>query len=370
VLQKPCHLFLSGLLFTALPMLALADSVTVFSGGFTIPESIVPVPQGFGTVAGDLMIPDKGPNALYVIPAGGGAPVLIANGVSGNGAAFLPSSFGAFGGDLLITSTPSGGPGIVAVNGSGGQTVVPVPSSDSITGGVAVAPEGFGSVAGDALIGGENGAGLDNGEVFALSADGTISNFASLGTGGSAGFLAPFAVGFAPAGFGSIGGDFLVADGASGTMYAVDSSGNVSVFANVAVPTLAGGAVAGLRQFAFAPAGFGNYGGDLFVSVSGSQFGGGTSGSVDVLNSSGALVAVLLQGAVGSPFDPRGLYFASNSQLLISDTDPSILSAPPSAFTAATPEPSTLLPLALGFAGLLAAARRARKAQPALGSQV
>jgi hypothetical protein len=370
VLQKPCHLFLSGLLFTALPMLALADSVTVFSGGFTIPESIVPVPQGFGTVAGDLMIPDKGPNALYVIPAGGGAPVLIANGVSGNGAAFLPSSFGAFGGDLLITSTPSGGPGIVAVNGSGGQTVVPAPSSDSITGGVAVAPEGFGSVAGDALIGGENGAGLDNGEVFALSADGTISNFASLGTGGSAGFLAPFAVGFAPAGFGSIGGDFLVADGASGTMYAVDSSGNVSVFANVAVPTLAGGAVAGLRQFAFAPAGFGNYGGDLFVSVSGSQFGGGTSGSVDVLNSSGALVAVLLQGAVGSPFDPRGLYFASNSQLLISDTDPSILSAPPSAFTAATPEPSTLLPLALGLAGLLAAARRARKAQPALGSQV
>ena len=370
MLQKTCHLFLSGLLFAALPMLAFADSVTVFSGGFTIPESIVPVPQSFGSVGGDLMVPDKGPNALYVIPAGGGAPVLFANGVSGNGAAFLPSSFGAFGGDLLITSTPNGGPGIVAVNGSGGQTVVPVPSSDSITGGVAVAPAGFGSVAGDALIGGENGAGLDNGEVFALSPDGTVSNFASLGTGGSAGFLAPFAVGFAPAGFGSIGGDLLVADGASGTMYAVDSSGNASVFANVAVPTLTGGAVAGLRQFAFAPAGFGSYGGDLFVSVSGSQFGGGTSGSVDVLNSSGVLVAVLLQGAVGAPFDPRGLYFASNSQLLISDTDPSILSAPPSAFTAATPEPSTLLPLALGFAGILAAARRARKAQLALGSKV
>ena len=186
-----------------------------------------------------------------------------------------------------------------------------------------------------------------------------MSQFASLGTGGTAGYLAPFGLGFAPAGFGSIGGDLLVTDGASGTIYAVNSSGSVSVFANVAVPTLTGGAVAGLRQFAFAPAGFGNYGGDLFVSLSGSQYGGGTSGSVDVLNSSDALVAVLLQGAVGAPFDPRGLYFASNSQLLISDTDPSILSAPPSAFTA-TPEPSTMIPLALGFVAILVLSRRVR----------
>jgi hypothetical protein len=90
---------------------------------------------------------------------------------------------------------------------------------------------------------------------------------------------------------------------------------------------------------AFAPAGFGAYGGDLFVSVAGSAQGGGTSGSVDVINPAGALVGVILQGTVGAPLDPRGLYFASNSQLLIADSDPSIYSVSPGAVSA-TPEPS------------------------------
>ncbi len=367
-MQRAYNLFLAGLLFTALPTFALGDTVTVFSSGFTTPETITPVPAGFGTVGGDLIIPDQGANALYVVPTTGGTPSLFASGVSGNGGIFLPSSFGSLGGDYLVTA-PLSGPGVIAVNSSGGQTVVPISSSYGVTGDAVVAPAGFGSVAGDVLIAGEDGAGFDNGEVIALSPDGAVSPFASLGVGGSAGYLLPFGMGFAPAGFGSVGGDLLVTDGASGTIYAVNSSGNASVFASVAVPTLSGGAIDGLRQFAFAPAGFGTYGGDLFVSVSGSQYGGGVSGSVDVLNSSGDLVAVLLQGAVGAPFDPRGLYFLSNSQLLISDTDPSILSAPPGAFTA-TPEPSTVIPLALGFAGILAAARRARKTQLAVKAEL
>jgi PEP-CTERM motif-containing protein len=361
VAQKARNFLISGLLFAALPMVAYADPVvTVFSSGYTTPETITPVPDGFGTVGGTLLVPDKTGNALYVMSTSGGAPTLFASGVGGNGGAFLPSSFGALGGDFLATAQISG-PSVIAVSGTGVQTVVPIPSSDFVTGGAVVAPAGFGSVAGDALMGAENGAGFDNGAVLALSPDGTVSQFASLGTGGVAGYVLPFGIGYAPTGFGSIGGDLLVTDGVSGTIYAVDSSGNVSVFANLSVPTIGGGQFAGLRQFAFAPAGFGNYGGDLFVSVSGSQFGGGTSGSVDVLNSAGALVAVLLQGAVGSPFDPRGLYFNSDNQLLIADTDPSILSAPPGAFTAATPEPSSMLPLGLGLAGIVAASRRARK---------
>jgi hypothetical protein len=368
VKQRTSNLFLAGLLFAALPTFALGDTVTTFSSGFTTPETITPVPAGFGSVGGDLIIPDQGANAIYVVPVSGGTPTVFASGVSGNGGIFLPSSFGSLGGDYLVTA-PTSGPGVIAVSSTGGQTVVPVPSSDGVTGAAVVAPAGFGSVAGDVLIAAENGAGFDNGEVIALSPGGAVSSFASLGVGGSSGYLLPFGMGFAPTGFGSIGGDLLVTDGASGTIYAVNSSGGASVFASVAVPTLTGGAIDGLRQFAFAPAGFGSYGGDLFVSVSGSQYGGGVSGSVDVLNSSGDLVAVLLQGAVGAPFDPRGLYFASNSQLLISDTDPSILSAPPAAFTA-TPEPSTIIPLALGFAGIAAASRRARKAQLALRRKV
>jgi hypothetical protein len=356
--RKSCCLFISGIVLAALPIIARADSVNVFSSGYTTPESITLVPAGFGTVGGNLIVPDAGANALYVMPASGGAPVLFSSGVNGLGGVFLPSSFGSLGGDYLVTGETSG-PGVVAVNGSGGQTTVPIPSSDGITGGVVIAPTGFGSVAGDALIGGENGAGFDNGAVFALNPDGSVSQFASLGTGGSAGYLLPFGLEFAPAGFGSVGGDLLVTDGASGDIYAVDASGNVTLFASVAVPILSG-SVPGLRQIAFAPAGFGPYGGDLFVSVSGSQFGGGISGSVDVLNSSGAEVAVLQQGAVGSPFDPRGLYFSSDNQLLIADTDPSILSATPGAFTA-TPEPSTTIPLGLGLLGMVFAARRGRK---------
>lgn len=77
------------------------------------------------------------------------------------------------------------------------------------------------------------------------------------------------------------------------------------------------------------------------MSVSGSSNGSGTYGSVDVINSAGQFVGVISQGTVGEPFDPRGLYFASSSQLLIADSDPSIYSAPVSAVTLPTPEPAT-----------------------------
>jgi hypothetical protein len=363
VLQKACKLFTAlWLLLAALPIVALASPVTVFSSGFSLPESITPIPAGFGTVGGELMVPDQNDHALYVVPAGGGAPVLFATGVSGVGGVFLPSSFGSLAGDFLVPDFINNG-NLVAVSGSGGQTVIPVGSANYVAGGAVIAPAGFGSVAGDALIGNENGANLDNGSILALNPDGNLSIFASLGTGTSSqGFLDPFGLAFAPPGFGSIGGDLLVTDDASGDIYAVDSLGNVSLFATVPVPELSGGAIAGLRQIAFAPPGFGSYGGDLFVSVSGSEYGGGgTLGTVEVLNSSGDEIAVLAQGAAGAPLDPRGLYFPNDNQLLIADSDPSILSAPPSAFTA-TPEPSTIIPLALGAFAILIASRRVRRA--------
>ena len=176
----------------------------------------------------------------------------------------------------------------------------------------------------------------------------TISNFGSVGgvTGG-------FGSAFAPTGFvsGSSGPVLLVSDVASGAIDWVDSSGVAHLFTTV--PLFSG--QVGLRQIAFAPAGFGAYGGDLFVSVAGSAQGGGTFGSVDVIDSTGALVGVISQGTVGAPLDPRGLYFASSSQLLIADSDPSILSVTPGAVRA-TPEPS-YWPAALAL-GCLAFARR------------
>jgi hypothetical protein len=214
-------------------------------------------------------------------------------------------------------------------------------------------------VAGEALIADETGTNFNDGAVLALSPTGTLSIFATLGVGPE-GPMDPFGMAFAPVGFGSIGGDLLVTDANSGNIYAVDSSGNVTLFATLSVPALSGGAISGLRQIAFAPAGYGSYGGDLFVSVSDSQYGGGTVGSVDILNSSGEEIGVLLQGTSGSPLDPRGLYFASNDQLLVSNADPSIISVTPDNFVA-TPEPSTMIPLALGALAILVARRRARK---------
>ena len=83
----------------------------------------------------------------------------------------------------------------------------------------------------------------------------------------------------------------------------------------------------------------------------------GSLGSVDVLSGSGTLVADLVQGTVGMPFDPRGLYFVDSSQLLIADSDPSILAGTPAAFTAVTPEPSTFGLLLLGVGAIKAQAR-------------
>ena len=151
---------------------------------------------------------------------------------------------------------------------------------------------------------------------------------------------------FAQSGFGLAGGDLLVSSENSGQIYRVDATGDVNLWATVPL----GVNQLGLRQMAFAPAGFGAWGGDLFVSVSGSPRGGGTFGSVDVLNASGRLVAVLSQGTVGMPFDPRGLDFENSNTLLINDGDPSILAAPPAAFTAATPEPGGV---GIAGAGLL-----------------
>jgi hypothetical protein len=122
---------------------------------------------------------------------------------------------------------------------------------------------------------------------------------------------------------------------------------------------------AGLRQMAVAPTGFGPYGGDLLVSVAAINGGGGVFGAVDVINGQGNIVATLSQGALGAPLDPRGLYFESNSQLLIANADPSIYSVSPSDFVA-VPEPGTFgaLSLALGL-GAICFYRRSR--EPLIG---
>jgi hypothetical protein len=272
---------------------------------------------------------------------------------------FAPASLGSLSGDYLAFGFTGPNAGIYSLSSPGG-TLNPFytdPNPSYSLDNPVAAPSSFGSVGGD-ILAPEAFFASATSTVVALSPSGTVSTFATIDNFGSAGGVTGgFGSVFAPAGFvpGTDGPVLLVSDVASGDIDWIDSSGNVHLFANI--PLSAG--QSGLRSMAFAPDGFGNYGGDLFVSVSGSSGGGGTVGAVDVLNSQGQVIGVINQGAVDAPFDPRGLYFAGDNQLLIADSDPSIYSAPPAAVTA-TPEPATapFMAFALGLFAILRFARR------------
>lgn len=336
------QLLSSAVFLLSLPCGSYASSISVFSPGSGVPETISPIPSDFGTVSGSYLIPNDSSGQLLAVPFGGGKPTVFATipGMTISGI-FIPAGYGALSGDFLVTG--NGNAAAVAPTGS----VTNLALGNSVQGST-VAPSTFGANAGKVLLGNTLPSG--GSQILTLNANGTTSVFVNL-----PGILDAFTLGFAPAGFGSVGGDLLVTDGDAGVIYDVSPAGVVSRFTTV--PTDVGGL--GLRQFAFAPVGFGIYGGDLFLSVAGSQNGGGSLGSVDILNSSGALVADLLQGTITTPYDPRGLYFVSSNQLLIADSATGdVLSVAPNAFTSVTPEPESLTLFATGVLALGAVVRR------------
>ncbi len=332
------------ILLLALPAISRADSVTTFStGGYLVPETITPIPIGFGSVGGNYFVPDASADKLFVMPAAGGAPTAFTT-IPGSltGGMFAPSGYGSLSGNFLIV----GNGRAVSVNASG--TVVPLTlSNDTLA--ATVAPTGFGSYGGKILLGNVESNGVS--DILVLNPNGTTSVLASLGTQNSSGSPSTFSMGFAPSTFGQYAGDLIVTDSSSGKIYVITASGQVVVLATLPTPTVTS-QTTGLREFAFAPAGYGAYGGDLFVSVSGSQNGGGSVGSLDVVNSSGTEVADLLQGTNASPLDPRGLYFVSSNQLLLSDADPGVISITPTALNSTTPEPSSWALLLTGTLAL------------------
>ena len=346
---------LSVLTLAVCPML---HGGQIFSSGFVLPETISLAPASFGLPAGSLVVADAGnlalsnpQSAIYAIPGGGGTPVAIGGAFNSGGGTFggmfAPSTFGSLSGDYLAFGYNGTGAGIYALDSATG-TLTPIYTDPTVTYSLntpVLAPSGFGAASGDILVPESFYTGT-TGTIDALSSTGAVSTFASISNFAFNGTVGGFGTAFAPTGFilGSTGPVLLVSDTNSGLIDWIDSSGAVHVFADV--PLMPG--QTGLRQMAFAPSGFGAYGGDLFISVSGSAGGGGTFGSVDVLNSSGQLVGIINEGAIGAPFDPRGLYFVDNTQLLIADSDPSIYSVPPTDVSL-VPEPAAFLLAACGI---------------------
>lgn len=341
---------------------AHADSVSTFSTGFNVPETISIAPATFGAYSGEFIVSDAASNSasntggVYAVPITGGSPTLISSisSVGFVGGTFAPTSYGSLSGSYIAAGELNGpnnstNAALYSIASSGSPTLLYQDTSgnNEQADGPIVAPAGFGSAGGKVLFSFFT---IDASQMMILNSDGSTSPFGpSLPTN-----FGTFGTAFAPAGFGSVGGMLLVSDTDSGEILAIDSQGNEHPFADLSLNANQ----TGLREIAFAPAGFGQYGGDLFVSISGSQNGGGVAGEVVVLDQNGNIIAVLEQGVDGASFDPRGLYFLNDSELLISDSDPSILLAPSTAFTA-TPEPAAMLlsSMGLGILGIFSCRR-------------
>jgi hypothetical protein len=339
-----------------------ASAVTVFSSSdFVTPETISQAPAGFGALGGEYLVPDAAGGStdvsthiVWTVPQAGGAPTAFASGLDTTleSGLFLPSSYGTSAGDYatlgwLTNAAQTVFTGKMYVFNSTGTPTMFAQASGDFTNAftfATIAPATFGSFANQVIVS------TQGGSVDAISPTGTVSSVAPASVGA-------FGVAFAPAGFGAVGGKLLASNGFNGQITAIDSSGNVTPFANV---PLASGQTSG-AEMAFSPSGFlSGFASLLFVSVRGSSVGGGTNGAVDALNSSGQIVATLNTASLGA-FDPRGLFFTTGGDLLISNatsTDGSILEAAPSDFTLTStispvvPLPSPLAMSAIGLATL------------------
>jgi hypothetical protein len=336
-----------------------ARAAAIFSDGLTVPEGIALAPAGFGSNGNGYYVGDTGgasaDRAMYFVPAAGGAAVRFASTPDfvPIGTLFLPqtAAWNAVGGPLIATGyvTDTNPDPIWTYNSSGvaAPWVVPDLAGKSLTSAL-IGPAGSGSFEGQLIA-----ATYYQASVIAVTPTGQVTTIANNPPPGPG--FAPFGLAIAPAGFGSFAGQVLVSDVNSGLIYAVSSTGEWTQFTNIPGVDPA----FGLRQMTFAPAGFlPGFGPLLLVSNSGSGNGGGQLGDIFALDGDGTLVASLKSNLGLTKFDPRGLLFATDGALLVSDTSDPIYRFTAEDFRpSAVPEPSTFLALLVGL-GVLAATRR------------
>lgn len=346
VLRAFCGLCFAALL---LPIRPASAQILFSAGSYQTPETISPIPAGFGSLGGNYLIPDANRgNAgapIWLLSQNGGPPTVFTNTPDRHyrGGLFLSGSgWGGNSGNFLAAGNAD-----IDVYSSDGQMTSLVSTANASFTTPALAPSGFGAYGGNVVVGDQA-----NHQVMALAPSGATSVLA-----GNLAFQ-PFGVAFAPDGFGGLGGNLLASDGSGSQIGSITSSGTAVTFTNI---TLKPGQ-SGLRQMAFSPAGFiPGYGSLLFVSVSGSSNGGGTLGDVYGLDGSGNIVVSFRNSLGLTKFDPRGLTFIGNGQLLISDSSDPIYLASASNFVPAVPEASSLAVMGMGTLGLGLLMLRARK---------
>jgi PEP-CTERM motif len=357
---------IAGLAFTAVLHAAPAAASSQFaSGPFTLPEGIT---TGLN---GTYILSDANNDEVYSIPAGGGT---VTSGTPTNFRVFgeiaLPSGYAQSGQYLAYGTDDASIGGAAALTGTSGLGA-PNPVISTASGwftDAVVAPTNYGTIrAGQVILGndpGGVGSAIPSTIDILDSNSASVTTFATLPTG-----VGAFGVGFAPTTFGARAGDLFVSDVGTGNLYVIDATGNASLFASLPLPV--GFSQPGLRQFAWAPAGFTlpdgqDLGGDLFVSIAAQNGGGGSTGEIDVLNGAGQTVAHYLEGGGATPLDPRGLLFTSPTSLLVANADPGVQELAPADFVGGfpAPEPSTWAMMLLGFAGLSSIGFSRRRGAP------
>jgi hypothetical protein len=328
-----------------------AAAVVVFSQGMLTPETISQVPDGFGTYGGSYFVPDaarSNPDVslhnIWIVPQGGGAPSVFSSGNPETflGGLFLPPQWGAAGdaGKFAVTTNTGNGGAVFIYDSDGTRRLLAAVQDTGQLNQPQIAPADFGIFGGDLIAPGFRTiyAITPGGDALIVARDPLIE--------------AGFGAAFAPANFGALGGNLFVSNifGGGGGLAMVNADGSVMQFATVPVACESCGG----RQLTFGPPGFiPGFGTLLYVSISGSATGGGTLGDIFALDFDGTIVADFRQDLGLTKFDPRGMLFTSDGNLLISDTSDPILLATAADFRIfGAPEPSAVALLGIGLAAL------------------
>jgi hypothetical protein len=352
---------LGTLSLTLLAATPPASAIQLFAEGMQTPESLSEIPEGFGTLGGNYFAPDFRTDDIWLIPKTGGTAtsfVKIPGALSILNGVFLPNNYG---GKYIVAGDEPEKATLWQVDENGVVSVfaqLDVPNFTDLGRFVtpAIAPNGFSQVSGnDLFVTGQNYLegvpGSDRKGVYQVTPTGVVTAFVEK----SRSEWNPWGLAFAPADFGSFGGYMFVGDATFNRIYAIDNTGNVTIFADV--PLLPGqGFVA---QIGFSPTSFLDIGEPiLFVSVTGSVGGGGTLGSILAYDSTGTPREELFVDL--DKFDPRGFLFTDDNQMLINDaSDPTYVATRddfvPFNRGVSVPEPSSLLGfgIAIGLGALL-----------------